>query len=73
MHVISSVPQLWLQLSGALILCPLVTGVRLDLNYQGYFGGADPAGCPQLPLWSLGGEVLFAQFLSLMPIFRPQC
>lgn len=64
-HVIFSVPQLCLQLSGVSKLCPLVAGVRLDPGYQVNFGGADPAACPQLPLWSLGGEVLCAQCQSL--------
>lgn len=72
--VVFSVPQRWLQLSGVLMLCPLAAGVGLDPDYQVYFGGSDPAGCSQLPLWSLGGEgLLFAQRPSLMPVFRPQC
>lgn len=68
--VIFPVAQLWLQLSAVLTLCSLVTGVRLGPDYQVHFGGADPTGCAQL---SLGTLVLFAQCLSLMPIFRPQC
>lgn len=70
MQVIFPVAQLWLQLSAVLMLCSLVAGVRLGPDYQVHFGGADPTGCAQLPLGTL---VLFAQCLSLMPIFRPQC
>lgn len=72
--VILSIPQQWLQLSGVLMLCALVAGMRLDTDYQVCFGGADPEGCSYPSLWYLGSEgLLFAKCLSVMPIFRPQC
>lgn len=72
--VIFSVPQQWFQLSGVLMLCPLVVGVRPDTDYQVNFGGTDPVGHSNPSLWYLGSEgLLFAQCPSLTPVFRPQC